>query len=45
MTAAPLLPARLRCAQQVNPMGVSPDRVRLSWALSGTGRECLQRAY
>ena len=45
MTASPLLPTRLRCAQQVNPLGVSPDRVRLSWALAGTGRDRLQRAY
>ena len=45
MTASPLLPTSLRCAQQVNPMGVSPDRVRLSWALRGTGRDRRQRAY
>jgi alpha-L-rhamnosidase len=45
VTASPLLPTRLRCAQQVNPMGVSPDRVRLSWALGGAGRDRLQRAY
>jgi alpha-L-rhamnosidase len=45
VTPSPLLPTRLRCAQQVNPMGVSPDRVRLSWALRGTGRDRRQRAY
>jgi alpha-L-rhamnosidase len=33
----------LRCAHLVNPLGVAPDRVRLSWLLEGTGR--MQTAY
>ena len=41
----PLVPARLRCAHQVNPLGVSPDRVRLSWQVRGEGSGRLQRAY
>jgi alpha-L-rhamnosidase len=41
--AATLTPAGLRCAHLVNPLGVAPARVRLSWVLEGTGR--LQRAY
>ena len=40
-----LMPARLRCAHQVNPFGVSPDRVRLSWELRGEGSGRRQRAY
>ncbi len=31
MTAPLLPPAKLRCAYQVNPLGVAPDRLRLSW--------------
>ena len=45
MTASPLSPSGLRCAHQVNPLGVAPDRVRLSWALDGTGAGRAQRAY
>jgi alpha-L-rhamnosidase len=41
----PLTPAWLRCAQQVNPLGVAPDRVRLSWTLDGAGTGRAQRAY
>ena len=42
MTAPPLSPVgpscvELRCAHQVDPLGVAPDRVRLSWRLEGTG--------
>ena len=45
MTTAPLRPADLRCAHQVNPLGVAPGRVRLSWLLEGPGRDRGQRAY
>ncbi len=45
MTALPLTPAGLRCAHQVGPLGVAPDRVRLSWRLEGTGTGRAQRAY
>ena len=45
MTASPLLPAGLRCAHLVNPLGVAPDRVRLSWRLEGAGRDRAQTAY
>jgi alpha-L-rhamnosidase len=41
----PLMPARLRCAHRVNPLSVSPDRVRLSWEVRGEGSGRLQRAY
>ena len=37
VTAPPLTPAGLRCAHQVNPLGIAPDRVRLSWTLDGQG--------
>ena len=40
-----LTPAGLRCAHLVNPLGVAPDRVRLSWMLEGTGTGRAQRAY
>ena len=45
MTALPLTPAGLRCAHQADPLGVAPDRVRLSWRLDGTGTGRVQRAY
>ena len=45
MTALPLIPAGLRCAHQADPLGVAPDRVRLSWLLEGTGTGRVQRAY
>lgn len=52
MTAPPaspatstLLPTRLRCAHLVNPLGVTPDRVRLSWQLQGSGPARAQSAY
>ena len=45
MTTQPLTPAGLRCAHKVNPIGVAPDRVRLSWVLEGTGTGRAQRAY
>jgi len=45
LTPAGLRCAGLRCAHTVNPLGVSPDRVRLSWVLTGTGANRAQRAY
>ena len=45
MMAPPLTPAGLRCAHQVDPLGVAPDRVRLSWTLDGQGTGRAQRAY
>jgi alpha-L-rhamnosidase len=45
VTASPLLPTGLRCAHLVNPLGVAPDRVRLSWRLEGSGRDRAQTAY
>ena len=45
MTTPPLTLAGLRCAHQVNPLGVAPDRVRLSWLIEGAGRDRAQRAY
>ena len=45
MTATPLRPTGLRCAHRVDPLGVSPDRVRLSWELQGAGTGRAQRAY
>ena len=45
MTVPPLTPAGLRCAHQVDPLGVAPDRVRLSWRLEGAGTGRAQRAY
>jgi len=44
-TPPPLTPAGLRCAHLLNPLGVAPDRVRLSWALEGPGTGRAQRAY
>jgi alpha-L-rhamnosidase len=40
-----LIPAGLRCAHQLNPLGVATDRVRLSWTLEGAGTGRIQRAY
>jgi alpha-L-rhamnosidase len=50
VTPPPLTPAglrcvELRCAHRVDPLGVAPDRVRLSWVLEGAGRDRAQRAY
>ena len=45
MTWPPLTPTGLRCAHQVDPLGVAPDRVRLSWLLEGAGTHRSQRAY
>ncbi|HYY20200.1 MAG TPA: hypothetical protein VE864_15285, partial [Streptosporangiaceae bacterium] len=45
MTPPPLTPAGLRCAHHVDPLGVAPDRVRLSWRLEGAGTGRAQRAY
>ena len=45
MMAPPLIPAGLRCGHQVNPLGIAPDRVRLSWTLDGQGTSRAQRAY
>jgi alpha-L-rhamnosidase len=45
VTTDPLTPAGLRCAHKVNPLGVSPDQVRLSWVLEGAGADRTQRAY
>jgi len=44
-TTSPLTPAGLRCAHLVNPLGVAPDRVRLSWWLEGGGRDRAQTGY
>jgi alpha-L-rhamnosidase len=41
----PLTPTGLRCGYLVNPLGVAPDRVRLSWALEGAGQGRGQRGY
>jgi len=41
----PLTPVGLRCAHQVNPLGVAPGRVRLSWRPDGAGRGRAQRGY
>jgi alpha-L-rhamnosidase len=41
----PLVPTGLRCAHLVNPLGIAPDRVRLSWLLEGAGGDRRQRAY
>jgi len=40
-----LTPAGLRCAHLVNPLGVAPGRVRLSWLLEGAGTGRTQRGY
>ncbi|HEY7431452.1 MAG TPA: family 78 glycoside hydrolase catalytic domain [Streptosporangiaceae bacterium] len=55
MTTSPLTPAglprgelrccELRCAHQVNPFGVAPSRVRLSWLLAGGGSGRAQTGY
>jgi alpha-L-rhamnosidase len=45
VSIAPLTPTGLRCAHLVNPLGVAPDRVRLSWRLEGSGRDRAQTAY
>ena len=50
MSNPPLTPVGLRCvglrcAHQADPLGVAPDRVRLSWRLEGTGGGRAQRAY
>ena len=37
--------AGLRCAHLVDPLGVSPGRVRLSWVLESAGAGRAQRAY
>ena len=41
----PLTPAGLRCAHQIDPLGVAPDRVSLSWLLAGTGHGRAQSSY
>jgi alpha-L-rhamnosidase len=41
----PLTPAGLRCAHQIDPLGVAPDRVSLSWLLEGTGQARAQTSY
>jgi len=41
----PLVPTGLRCAYQAEPLGVAPDRVRLSWVLQSAGTGRAQRAY
>jgi alpha-L-rhamnosidase len=45
VTIRPLTPAGLRCAHLVNPLGVAPDRVRLSWTPEAAGTGRAQRAY
>ncbi len=42
---SPLTPAGLRCAHQIDPLGVAPDRVSLSWLLAGTGHGRAQTSY
>ncbi|HEU5421090.1 MAG TPA: family 78 glycoside hydrolase catalytic domain [Streptosporangiaceae bacterium] len=41
----PLTPAGLRCAYLVNPLGVAPERIALSWELQGEGRDRRQSGY
>jgi alpha-L-rhamnosidase len=45
VTTPPLTPAGLRCAHLVNPLGVAPGRVRLSWLLEGGGSGRRQTGY
>ena len=45
MTTRPLTPAGLRCAHLADPLGVAPDRVRLSWTPEAAGTGRAQRAY
>jgi len=45
LTPAGLRCAELRCAHLLDPLGVAPDRVRLSWRLEGTGTGRAQYAY
>jgi len=45
VTTPPLTPSGLRCGYQVNPLGVAPGRVRLTWLLEGTGSDRGQSAY
>jgi alpha-L-rhamnosidase len=45
VTTPPLTPTGLRCGYLVNPLGVAPERVRLSWLLEGTGSHRSQRGY
>jgi alpha-L-rhamnosidase len=45
VTTPSLTPAGLRCAHQVDPLGVAPDRVRLSWVLEGAGHDRGQHGY
>ena len=45
MTTRPLIPAGLRCAHLADPLGVAPERVRLSWTPEGAGTGRAQRAY
>jgi alpha-L-rhamnosidase len=40
-----LIPVALRCAHLADPLGVTPDRVRLSWMLEGVGTGRAQSAY
>jgi alpha-L-rhamnosidase len=40
-----LVPAKLRCAYKVDPLGVENDRVRFCWALAGEGKRRYQTAY
>jgi alpha-L-rhamnosidase len=45
VTTPPLTPTGLRCGYLVNPLGVAPDRVRLSWVLEGGGHGRAQHGY
>ena len=45
MSTPPLTPAGLRCAHRVDPLGVAPDRVALSWLAEGPGSGRAQTAY
>jgi len=45
VSTPPLTPAGLRCAHRVDPLGVAPDRVALSWLAEGPGSGRAQAAY
>ena len=45
MMAASPGPTRLRCAYQVDPLGIAPERVRFSWEPPDSGAHCTQAAF
>jgi alpha-L-rhamnosidase len=45
LMAPPLTPVGLRCGHLDNPLGVAPDRVRMSWILQGLGTGRAQCFY